>query len=268
MKLISINGLTLYCFKNLCSYSSLFQAISTRTCGASKQPFKSFNLGLNTKDTYDNILLNHVNLSKALEFDLHSLVSSRQVHGRNIITIDRKPVTTEPFTLQYTFDGFDALTTDQPGTTLIIRVADCVPIILFDAVNKILSVVHAGWKGTLEGISAHTVKKMINHYKSNASDIIAGIGPSIGQCCFAVQKDVADLFYNRIPNAHMFIKEKNMRTFINLGEANRLQLTEQGIKKENIEVADVCTSCNSHIFFSHRKEQGQTGRFGLVAGLK
>ena len=268
MKLISINGLKLFCFESLCSYASLFHAVSTRAFGESKKPFEGLNLGLNTGDTYGNVFSNHVSLSKALEFDLQSLVSSRQVHGDSIKTVGRKPVKTDPFVLQHTFDGFDALTTNLPGTTLIVRVADCVPIILFDTVKNILSVVHAGWKGTLAGISELAVKKMTAHYKSSVFEIIAGIGPSIGRCCFAVQKDVAELFYSKMPNAHLFIKEKKTGYFINLGEANRIQLTKQGIKKENIETANICTSCNSHIFFSHRKEQGKTGRFGLVAGLR
>lgn len=268
MKTDTIHGIKLLSFKNLYSNKYLFHAVSTRIGGVSKKPFESLNLGLNTGDTHENILSNHKALSRQLNFDLQTLISANQIHGSNIITINSKQKTGEASLPGPTFDGFDAIVTDRQDITLIVRVADCVPVILFDPAKKILAVVHAGWKGTKAGISAKAVQEMNNGFGSIASEIIAGIGPSIGPCCFDVRKDVSDLFFNQISNAELFIKKAKNRFFIDLREANRLQLIEQGCRAENIEVSDLCTSCNSHLFFSHRREKGKTGRFGLLAGLR
>jgi YfiH family protein len=268
MQTYTIDGIKLLFFENLSSHNSLFHAVSTRIGGVSREPFESFNLGLNTEDTYENILSNHMALSKALRFDLQTLTSSHQVHGNNIISVEKKPDKRTPFTLEHTFNGFDSLVTDQPGITLMVRVADCIPIIFFDTVKKVLAVVHAGWKGTLGEIAAKTVKEMVNRYSSRACDIKAGIGPSIGPCCYYVQKYVADLYYNKFSDAEIFIKKEKNGFFIDLWEANRLQLIMQGCREENIEISALCTSCNSHLFFSNRREQGKTGRFGLLAGLR
>jgi hypothetical protein len=269
MKSYTSNGIKLLFFENLSPFKTLYHAVTTRTGGVSQIPFKSLNLGLNTDDRYENILANHEALSKALEFDLKYLLSSHQVHGTGILTVNNIPEKTkDPFVLKHSFDGYDAMVTDKPGITLIIRVADCVPIILFDPAKQILAVVHAGWKGTKAEVAAKTVRVMVTQFGSRASDIIAGIGPSIGPCCFNVQKDVADLFFNNAPDAEIYIKKKGTGFVIDLREANRSQLIAQGCGEKNIEVSDLCTSCNSNLFFSHRGEKGKTGRNGLLAGLR
>ena len=268
MEIKSIHSLSLFFFKNLLSFDKLYHAISQRDGGISKAPYSSLNLGLNTGDTQENIYSNHVALSKAMQFDLPTLVSSHQVHGSNIIIADRNFSRQTPSRLVYTFYGYDALLTDRPGITLIIRVADCVPVILFDPKKNVLALIHAGWKGTMEGITAKTIRKMTSGYGSSAGDIRAGIGPSIGKCCFSVQNNVAGQFAAKVSGPESFMTKESDGVHIDLWEANRQQLISQGCPGENIEIAEICTSCNSHLFFSHRREKGKTGRFALVAGLR
>jgi YfiH family protein len=264
----TIAGIELLFFENLSSYGSLLQAVTTRTGGKSPQPFESLNLGLNTGDIPANIEANHTILSRALEFDLSQLVSSHQVHGNEIMFINDEIVESLPDSVAHRFTGFDALVTDRPGIFLMIRVADCVPLILFDPGKNIVAIVHAGWKGTLAKIAAKTVIEMAGRYGVSPRDIKAGIGPAIGPCCFAVGEDVAGLFYNKFSEAGAFITQKDNAFFISLREANRLQLLRAGCRAHNIEVSGMCTSCNSDLFFSHRREKGKTGRFGLLAGLR
>lgn len=268
MKTVTIDGIKLLFFNHLSSYNRLFHAVSTRISGISPEPFAGLNLSFHSDDSDENILSNHIALSKALNFDLQTLVSSRQVHSNKVGCIDHKPPKRNSFVLEHTFDGFDALVTDQLSITLIVRVADCVPIILFDPVKTILAVVHAGWKGTVAGIAKNTVKKMVETYTANPSEIQAGIGPSIGPCCFRVKKVVADAFFNQCFHAERFVKRAQRGFLIDLREANRLQLIEQGCCERNIQVSDLCTACNSDLFFSYRREKGKTGRFGLLAGLR
>ncbi len=265
----NINGLKLFFFENLSSCNCLFHGISTRVGGVSTYPFKSLNIGLNTDDTYENVMSNHLALSNALEFDLNSLVSSVQIHSSRIKTVNSIPEESKTGSvIKYTFDGYDALITACPDVTIVIRVADCVPIILFDPVTTVMAVIHAGWKGTAEGITSKTIDVLINQYSCLAGNIKAGIGPSIGPCCFRVRENVADRFRSQTCKSESLIIIKKSGFSVNLQEANKVQMTMRGVRADNIEVSHICTSCNSHLFFSHRRESGKTGRFGLFAGLR
>ena len=267
MKTVVINNIPFLTFTRFASCSSLQHAVSTRRGGISPEPFTSLNLGLNTADAPENVRANHEIIGNALGFSLHGLVSSRQVHGCAIKCIAQHPVEQPGSAMTYTFSGFDALITDVTGIMLMVRVADCVPLLLFDEEKKVLAVVHAGWKGTLAGIAGKTVQTMIARYGSLPGNILAGIGPAIGPCCFTVGSDVAERFYTRFSNAALFVKKSITGFVISLGEANRLQLISRGCGEHNIETAGLCTACMSDMFFSHRREQGKTGRFGLLAGL-
>jgi copper oxidase (laccase) domain-containing protein len=112
------------------------------------------------------------------------------------------------------------------------------------------------------------VKTMIDRCKSKPEDILAGIGPAIGPCCYQVQEQTADLFRSGIPGSQQFIREEDNAIFLNLWEVNRLQLVQQGIHAEKIEVAQLCTACHRDLFFSYRREKGKTGRFGAFVGLR
>ncbi len=268
MKSNTVNGIQLFFFNSLARYICLVHAVSTRIGGISPQPFASLNLGLHTGDSFANITKNHTALCKALNVNIRSLVSSSQVHGSKIVYVDRQLQSKAACALQHAFKGYDAMVTDRPDVLLLIRVADCVPLILFDPAKKILALVHAGWKGTLAGIAAKTVDELANRFGSDPGDIRAGIGPSIGPCCYTVTEDIAQKFYRQTSYADNIVINNTAGAIrLNLWEANMLQLLGRGCRKSHIEVAGLCTSCNSHLFFSYRREKGKTGRFGLLAGL-
>ena len=165
------------------------------------------------------------------------------------------------------YEGFDSIITDQNGLTIMIRVADCVPVILYDPASKIIAVVHAGWKGTLSEITIKTIHQMKKQFGCSPASIKAGIGPSIGKCCFSVSNEVAEKFTGQLERSEYFVNQNNNSSYVDLKKANMVQMIIAGLKEENIETSEICTSCSSDVFFSHRREKGRAGRFALLAGL-
>jgi copper oxidase (laccase) domain-containing protein len=108
---------------------------------------------------------------------------------------------------------------------------------------------------------------MKNKFKCLPADIKAGIGPAIGKCCFSVNREVAEKFIGHLERSEYFVNQNNSSSYIDLKEANKIQMILAGLKEQNIETSEICTSCSSDVFFSHRSEKGRTGRFALLAGL-
>jgi len=197
------------------------------------------------------------------------VVSSHQVHGTDIAIITEPPQRSLPFPAAHVLDGYDGFITAVPKIPLLVRVADCVPVLLYEPDKRALAVVHAGWKGTAGGIAARAAVLMVEHCQCDLKKIRAGIGPSIGPCCYEVQQDVADCFRNAVGRKRFLMPEAADNTFsLDLQEANRQQLIESGLEPGLIELSWLCTACNSNLFFSHRGEKGKTGRFALIAGLR
>ena len=142
---------------------------------------------------------------------------------------------------------------------LLLFYADCVPILLADPVRKVIGVAHAGWRGTVAGIAAATVAKMQEWCGCAPGDILAGIGPSIGGCCY----EVDDVVRSRaLAYLEFFQPRSGGKYLLNLQGINRQQLSAAGLKADNIVDAGVCTADNKELFFSYRQEQGHTGRMG------
>jgi polyphenol oxidase len=269
MDFILKQGLEFAQFKNLSCYPELFHSVTTRTGGVSTESFNSLNLGGNTGDSEAHVEENYARLSRAMGFDLQSVVSAHQAHGTEIAVIDKAPVRSMRFPSAHALDGYDGFITAVPNIPLLVRVADCVPVILYEPDKKALAVVHAGWKGTAGGIAAKAAVLMVEHHQCDIKKIRAGIGPSIGPCCYEVRQDVAECFRNAAGNKRFLMPEAADTIFsLDLQEANRQQLIESGLTPGHIEVSWLCTACNLNLFFSHRGEKGKTGRFALIAGLR
>ena len=146
---------------------------------------------------------------------------------------------------------------------LTVLTADCVPVLLYDKEKEVVAAVHAGWKGTKAQIVAKTVLKMKDIYGCDPTKIIVGIAPSIGRCCYEVEGDVAEHFFDT-PEGFTHVGEKFM---LDLPFINKKQLLDVGVSESNIEMSDVCTACEVERFFSYRKEQGCSGRFMSMIGL-
>lgn len=262
------NRIPLYFFRHLLPVGSLMHALTTRQGGVSLPPQHSLNLGINTGDTPERVTANHRLLAHALGFEIPDLYSCQQKHGTRILPVPPAAgAAPAPGTGHIIGDG-DGLITTRPGTVVMVRVADCLPIVLCAPGAPAVAVVHAGWRGTLHGIAAAAVHTMSRDFGINAETLLIGLGPCIGVCCCRIGPEVADRFHRESAEADRFISARPTGTYLDLVAANRLQLVAAGCRSEKIVAARLCTSCRSDIFFSHRREQGKTGRFALLAGIR
>jgi hypothetical protein len=187
------------------------------------------------------------------------LVSSRQLHGVEVLDVDERFDPAAPLV------AADIQMTSRPGWLLSLRFADCVPVLLVDPLRRVIAAVHAGWRGTLKGASAIAVKALGERYGCRPRDLLVGIGPSIGPCCYEVGEEVASQFGAQ---AAAILRNGQPRPHLDLWELNRSTLLRQGLVVEQIELARICTRCRSDLFFSHRAQGYPTGRFSAAIGLQ
>jgi YfiH family protein len=249
-----------YKSKLLSQHPQCIHAVTTKTA---EQAYQG-SLALHTGEEEKEIIQNRMRIANALELDsdFHFIVA-QQTHSDHI-TIIKEIQTLGWQAIEDAVADCDALITDQKKVILTVLTADCVPILLFDPKQNVVAAVHAGWRGTKAEIAGKTVKKMVEVFASNPEDIIAFIAPSIGRCCYEVGEDVAKHF-KEIDNAYDQVGEKYM---LDLPLINQKQLLNAGLKDENIELSNQCTSCEVDKYFSYRKEQGCSGRFMSMIGLR
>jgi YfiH family protein len=226
-------------------------------------PYESMNLGFSTDDERKNILKNYAILSEKLSFDTNDIVRTFQTHTSNIRYITETDKG-KLFNEKQDYIDVDGLVTDIRNIGLLTFHADCTPIFFYDSVKKVIGMVHAGWKGTLDNIAGKMVQKLTDDFASNPEDIKTVIGPSLGQCCFEVDRDVADLFLQKDKNYNSFMKTKGLKYHFDLWGINKYNMVNAGMNEENIEISGLCTKCSNDLFFSHR---GQKGVRGSMAGI-
>jgi YfiH family protein len=249
-----------YRFENLSHEPQCMHAVTKKD---PNEPY-ALSLALHTGEALDEIVSNRQKIIEELDLSEKAyFVVANQTHSNNITVI--KEMETKGWnTLEDAVSDSDALITDLPGVMLVILTADCVPILLYDRKKKVAAAVHAGWKGTCSQIVLKTVEKMLEVYGSDPADILAGIAPSIGKCCYEVDEDVAKHFIE-IPGV---LSQKGEKYMLDLPAVNHYQLLKAGLHEENIELSGVCTACEVDSFFSYRKEQGCSGRFMSLIGIR
>jgi polyphenol oxidase len=235
-------------------------AFFTRHGGTSPQPWASLNLGSTVGDEIQRVRENRRLAFAAFDRPLESLFDVWQVHGTEVILAEA------PRPLEAPFRQADAILTDRPGVTLVMRFADCVPILLYDPVRRVAGIAHAGWQGTVKGTARAAMEAMHSHYKSQPADVLAAIGPSICPQHYEVGPDVIARVRQAFGDAAgSLLLEKETGTHFDLWAANRLVLEQAGVKK--IELSGLCTVCHNADWYSHRHERGRTGRFGAMIAL-
>ena len=251
------NGVVWYEFEEL-GGSDVAHAFLTRLGGASAQPFDALNLGHTVGDDLAKVEENHARAFAALGIHRGQAVSPYQVHGTHVRLVSQAHTgTTQPAT--------DGLLTAAPSVALLLRFADCVPILLFDAKQRAVGVIHSGWKGTAGNIAAVAVAAFVRHAGSQPGDLWAGIGPAIGPCCYEVGEEIADTITQTSPAGIEVLQRRNGGLYLDLPGLVRAQLAEAGV--ERITPSNICTACHTEEWFSHRAENGRTGRFGALAML-
>ncbi len=261
------NGVLYYTIPSFDRTNLVKHMFTTRVKGVSEFPFASLNLGINREDKIENVKENFKIVCNVLDVSIDSLVFSNQVHGTNIKIVDDEDVCEEILSL-HPEEGVDGLLTNKRDLTLCTFYADCVPIFFLDYKKKVIGLAHAGWRGTVGKIAGKMIDKMIETYDCNTDNILVGIGPSIGPCCYEVDEIVYEKFNNNFTNLEkLLISNDKGKWFLDLWAANMLILKCKGILDKNITVSRLCTSCNNDKFYSYRKENGETGRLAAIIHL-
>jgi hypothetical protein len=250
------NGLVTYEFETL-RVDGLVHAVFTRLGGRSAKPFASLNVGRTVGDDEANVTENHNRIYARLHLRPDQIITARQVHGNHVAAVSMADAGT-------IVPNTDALVTSTPGAALMLRFADCQSILLYDPEQHAIALVHAGWRGVAQGVAKRAVEVLHRSFGSRPRNIIAGLGPAIGPCCYVVGDDVAAAMGYALPDwqAVMRLESEGQWRF-DLPGANAQQLAAAGVKQ--IEEAALCTACHVDEFYSHRAEQGKTGRFaGLI----
>lgn len=234
-------------------FENLVVAESLRHGGVSPAPFASLNLSLYTPDEAINVIENRRLFYNGLGFEEKQVIGSYQVHKDEVLVTKNAG--------QY--KGYDAIISDKAGLCISISVADCTPVVIYDAQKKIIAGAHAGWRGTVSQIAKKTLNAMIATYNTNPNDCFAYIGTCIDADSYEVDNDVAMHFDNPFKR---WDTQKN-KFFIDLKKANSTQLESSGIPSDQIAISPYSTYQNNEDYFSHRKEKGRTGRAMVVIGL-
>jgi len=274
---------------NLSRLSWLIHGFSTRLGGSSRAYSGSaLNLGFTQDDSRAAVERNRTAFLQALGAktgrQLWPLITLRQIHSDVIHCVSAPPA------LQLSGDG---MITDTPELLLGVQAADCLPVILADAKLRAVGVFHAGWRGTERRIVEKGVGEMRRWFGSKPGDLKAAIGPGIHRCCYEVGTEVREKFESRFPYAAELFRETKesdpvrekypllfltarapghselpTKIFLDLVEANRRQLLDAGLAATSISASPLCTACRPDLLFSHRAENGVTGRMLGVAGIE
>ena len=256
-------------YNSLSEINFINHAFSTRLGGVSKGEFTSMNLAFNRGDDENNVTENYKRICKSAGFEYESLTASAQDH-RTFVRKVTKENTGVGIYKPRDLSSVDALITNEKGVTLVTYYADCTPLFFVDTKNKAIGLAHAGWRGTVGRIGEKVIKKMVEEYSSNPSDLVCAIGPAISVCCYEVDKPCADEFYKlqNLDSTKFIFPKKNQKYMIDLLECNRQILVDAGVEPENITLSDVCTNCNSELLWSHRATKGHRGTMSAFMCIK
>ena len=224
-------------------------AFSTRLGGTSEGPFASLNLGILTEDDPASVVENRNRLCDAVGADPDGATMAWQRHGATVTRAQPRGIVT-PGTV---YDHCDGLWSNEAGRAMLLLTADCIPIAIARTAGKTpaVGILHAGWRGLLAGLVANGVRAL------GGRDLTASIGPSIGPCCYEVGDEVAAPF-----------REAFGDDVVRNGKLDLWTSAERALRAagcDHVDRFDICTSCDSKRFFSHRRDNGRTGRQGVIA---
>lgn len=238
---------------------SLTACFTTRHGGISQIPFDSLNLAFHVHDDPDDVHQNHLLLAKKLGYEANALIYMRQIHSNSVVIItDEMDFNSPP--------ECDALITNRLNTPLMVMSADCTPILVYDHTHNAIAAIHAGRVGALDEILPKTLHAMKIEYGTTAEDVLVFLGPSIHGCCYEVNETIARLTIEK--GYESALRREATKVFLDVNTILVLQLDSLGVKKENIEVINHCTSCQCDTYFSYRANAHHTGRIAGVIMLQ
>lgn len=253
-------------FKKLLKYSSLISHCYSLGVDKNYRTFRANRTPL-PKEEYEKNMNDYKNLCEANNLNFKNIVKASQAHTDNILNID----SSNKDEVLDTNVKSDGLITNKKEIILATTNADCILLLMFDPIKKVIANVHSGWRGTLQKISVKTVEKMVKGYGCDPKDIIVCICPSIRKCHFEVDKDVYQMFHEQfkeLENVEKFIEKKGEKWYIDTVLINKIILKNIGILDENIEDCGICSVCNKDKVHSYRAEGVNYGLATALIALK
>jgi len=257
MLLCERNGLIYLQFPHLVAIEGIWHGIFTRQGGCSPAPYGSLNVSMGVGDSSENVQQNRrriMDCSGGTE-----LIFTNQLHGVKVLALKKEDMSEISIDKKPTFEG-DALVTDVRGKSLVIKVADCQAVMMYDPMRHVIANVHSGWRGSIHNIIAKTIDTMRERFSCRPEDIHAGVGPSLGPCC-------AEFIHYKKEIPEAFWKYRIAEDHFDFWTLSCDQLCEAGVRADNIRLSHSCTKCHPDRYFSYRGE-GRTGRFAAVITLR
>lgn len=243
--------------------AGLVHGVTSRSGGVSGEPYSSLNLALHVGDNVKDVLENRRRLCQTIGCSLHNLTMAQQTHEDHIVAVGESECGSGAGSYEDALEHTDAMMTNVPDIPLLICVADCVPVIIYDPVHRACAVIHDGWRGTVAQLAAKTVFAMRLAYGSLPEQLVAYIGPSISAAHFEVSEDTARQFIDA--GLADCVKRTNDTRTIDLWQANQQLLVQAGLSRAHIDVTASCVFEHTEKFFSYRRDAGHTGRIGAFA---
>lgn len=257
-------GVSLLNCAPLFTISPVIQAFSTRLGGVSDVPYASLNLGFGGDDERARVQINRQRFAQATGVNAEALVLLRQVHGSHVVPVTRMD---DPLSVKGT--PGDALITNQPEVPLAVITADCFPVVLVAPEAPAVGIVHAGRRGTAVRITQAAVDCMCDRFGVRPQGLYAAIGPGIGGCCYEVDAASAEPFCAQLTDRSEIVRPSRPgHVYLDLQQANLLQLHAAGVPPAQVWVADLCTACHPEWFYSWRRDGPRSGRMLNVIMLK
>ena len=249
----------------------VINAFTTRTGGVSITPFDSLNTSYNMSDKESCVVENRKIIFNVLDIDYRNIVSAQQVHKDKITLVSKEDAGKGAFKYSNAIAESDALITNIPAIPLLMCYADCVPVFILDPIKKAIALIHSGRRGTELELVIKTLYKMKKIFDTNPRSCLAAIFPSIGPCCYNLkeQDEINDYWLNKNKFNHEAISNQNRNGWsLDLRKTNYWQLIKGGVEGKNIFVNEICTADHPELFFSYRRDKGNTGRMAAIFMLK
>lgn len=246
------NGISYMQFPNFAAFPELEHGVFTRNGGFSKEPYMSLNVSYGVGDDYGVVERNRAAVSMCM--GASELIFVRQVHDKGVVFVSENHACNSGVTTG------DALISNIYDKMLVIKVADCQSVLIYDPIRRVAANIHSGWRGSIKNVIGSAVKAMKETYNCIPPDMIAGISPSLGPCCaefINYHKEIPEEFWKYRVNCDHF----------DFWQMSIDQLCNEGVRYASIYASKICTKCNKDLFFSYRGEKN-TGRFASVIGLR
>ena len=267
-----------YEYSPLLEQFPLTHGVTYRYGGISEGSFDSFNMGLHVGDAPEMVEENRKRLAQVLGVDSHRLTCGEQVHGVGVTRVTQELVGRGAFSWDDSIPDSDAIHTNLVNVPLLLLVADCVPVLIYDAVHHAVAVVHAGWRGAIAHIVERTMDSMHDAYGTLPSDCYLFIGPSIGADSFEVSEEIGEQFrqdmhtlgLSQVDQVVRYIQRDGQITaapHVDLKGYIASCVVQKGVPLEQVSVSSTDTMTTDGCY-SYRRDQGRTGRMAMFAVLR